>query len=312
MPKVSIVIPNYNHAQFLKQRIDSILLQTYQDFELIILDDYSTDNSFEIIEKYRNEPKITHIIFNKVNTGSPFIQWRKGVELAQGEWIWIAESDDFCEPSFLKTLIEGAEKYPSANIAYCQSVQFFEDTKKFIVYNTVHELDRLIRREDTLLGHYLPFLPLKNASMAIFKKESYEKVSDEYLNYTFCGDWVFWCEMSQLGDTYISGKYLNYFRKHNSKVTNKAFQSGVSYKEELSAINYICKKNKISQPLHYEIILAHYSRFLESGKSLDKVVYIKVSQLFREKLKYSDFIMNRCIIYSKQFVKKMFNAFRIR
>ena len=67
---ISVIVPNYNHASFLKQRIDSILNQTFQDFELIILDDCSTDNSREIIETYRNHLKVSHIIYNTENSGS--------------------------------------------------------------------------------------------------------------------------------------------------------------------------------------------------------------------------------------------------
>src|ERR1700752_3159230 len=77
-PKVSVIIPNYNHATFLIERIDSILCQTFQDFELIILDDCSNDNSRSIIEKYHGHEKISHIIYNPTNSGSPFMQWQKG------------------------------------------------------------------------------------------------------------------------------------------------------------------------------------------------------------------------------------------
>ena len=58
MPFISIIIPNYNHAPYLTERIESVLNQTYQNFEVIILDDCSTDNSREIIEKYANNPKV--------------------------------------------------------------------------------------------------------------------------------------------------------------------------------------------------------------------------------------------------------------
>ena len=64
-PLVSVIIPSYNHEKFLKERIDSVLNQTFQDFELIILDDLSPDNSREIIESYRAHPKVSHIIFNE-------------------------------------------------------------------------------------------------------------------------------------------------------------------------------------------------------------------------------------------------------
>ena len=74
MPNVSVIVPNYNHEQYLQQRIESIVNQTYQDFELILLDDFSTDNSRDILNLYRNHPKVSKIVFNEKNSGSPFKQ----------------------------------------------------------------------------------------------------------------------------------------------------------------------------------------------------------------------------------------------
>jgi glycosyltransferase involved in cell wall biosynthesis len=90
------------HASFLEERINSILKQTYKNYEIILLDDKSTDNSIEIIKRYENNYHISHIKINKTNNGSPFIQWEKGFNLAEGELIWIAESDDSCDADFLK------------------------------------------------------------------------------------------------------------------------------------------------------------------------------------------------------------------
>ena len=95
-PKVSIVVPNYNHARFLPRRIDSILGQSFQDFELILLDDCSADDSRSILSKYADDPRV-RIEFNEVNSGSSFKQWNKGVRLAHGEYVWIAESDDYAD-----------------------------------------------------------------------------------------------------------------------------------------------------------------------------------------------------------------------
>ena len=113
MPLVSVIVPNYNHAPFLRLRLDSIFNQTFQDFEVIILDDCSTDNSKEIIEEYRNRPQVSHVVYNETNSGSPFKQWAKGFDLAQGEYIWIAESDDWAELAFLEVFISVLTKNES-------------------------------------------------------------------------------------------------------------------------------------------------------------------------------------------------------
>jgi len=92
MPAVSVIVPNYNHARFLRRRVETILAQTFQDFELILLDDCSTDDSRSVLRQYSSDPRV-RLEFNEVNSGSTFKQWNKGVRLAQGKYIWIAESD---------------------------------------------------------------------------------------------------------------------------------------------------------------------------------------------------------------------------
>jgi len=79
-PLVSIIIPNYNHARYLEQRLDSVFNQTYQNFEVIILDDCSTDNSLEIIEKYKDNPHLSLVVVNETNSGSSYKQWDNGIK----------------------------------------------------------------------------------------------------------------------------------------------------------------------------------------------------------------------------------------
>src|ERR1035441_8594166 len=116
MPKVSIVVPNYNHARFLRRRVESVLRQTFQDFEVILLDDCSTDDSRSILSKYADDPRV-RIEFNEVNSGSPFKQWNKGVELALGEYVWIAESDDYADERLLEKLVARLEAEPATALS---------------------------------------------------------------------------------------------------------------------------------------------------------------------------------------------------
>ena len=117
-PLVSVIIPNYNYAHYLEERMDSVLNQTFQDFEIIILDDASTDGSIKVIEKYKSHPKIASVVINGSNSGSPFKQWKKGIQLARGKYIWIVEADDVADLSFLETTVRLAETYPDTAICH--------------------------------------------------------------------------------------------------------------------------------------------------------------------------------------------------
>lgn len=118
---VSVIVPNFNHAPYLAQRIDSILAQTFADFELILLDDCSTDSSRGVIERYREHPKVAHIVVNERNSGSTFAQWRRGLALARGRYVWIAESDDYADPEFLATLVPLLDADSEAVVAFTGS-----------------------------------------------------------------------------------------------------------------------------------------------------------------------------------------------
>ncbi|MBP5768280.1 MAG: glycosyltransferase family 2 protein [Fibrobacter sp.] len=223
MPLVSIIVPNYNHAPYLRQRLDSIFNQTFQDFEVIILDDCSTDNSKEIIEEYGSRPQVSHIIYNETNSGSPFKQRAKGFELAQGEYIWIAESDDWADVKFLETIVPIIQKDPSLSLIY---------TGINIVYpNTVTELktypsSRYINGDSFIRHKMTDMNAIYNASCAIFKRSCLKQISNSYTNYNGCGDWIFWIEICKTGNVYYCSELLDYFRQHNKSSTKKNSQLG--------------------------------------------------------------------------------------
>ena len=82
-PKVSVIVPNYNHAPYLFERLESILDQTYNDLELLILDDASTDDSYRILTRYYSKPRVK-IVVNAANSGAAFPQWNRGISSRQG------------------------------------------------------------------------------------------------------------------------------------------------------------------------------------------------------------------------------------
>ncbi|MEG1665099.1 MAG: glycosyltransferase [Mucinivorans sp.] len=239
-PKVSIIVPSYNHAPYLKERLDSILGQTFRDFELIILDDSSTDNSQQIIEQYSSEPRVSHVVYNKINSGNTFVQWQKGVDLAQGEWIWIAESDDVAQPTFLSKCLQ--RDNDKVGLVFCDS-QFIDSHGQLLDAGRFNrKLPQEMRGSDFVVNHMLRRNRLYNASMAIFRRSLFEKVPLDYVSKRHLGDWYFWIAIAQNSQqvSYVK-EPLNGFRQHQNKVSVDGLKSGECIIEEDGLTNYLAR-----------------------------------------------------------------------
>lgn len=264
MSKVSVIIPNYNHADFLKRRLDSVLRQTYQDFEVIILDDCSTDNSPEILNNYRNHPKVSHIIFNKKNTGSPFKQWNNGFEIATGEFIWIAESDDWCEPDLLETLIKPLEDDASVVLSFCQTK--LVDAKGDVLYQTeCNEPSAKISGEEFVKKYLFGDTLLVNAGMVVFRRSALSDSGSEYLGFKGAGDWMFWIGIAGQGYVYFTDRHLNYCYRHDAALTNKSETSGSDFLEGNIIFRHIVEhfhpsKTEIEKAIKQRIQIFHFQR----------------------------------------------------
>ena len=220
-PKVSVIIPNYNHARFLQKRIESVLNQTYQDFEIIYLDDASTDGSQEVFASFAQDKRI-RAFSNTVNTGIPGKQWNKGVREARGEYIWIAESDDYTDEHFLEMLVPQLEAHPTAGLVYCHSWVVNENDEVIDSYdNHTEDLDKIRwkrnffnRGKDELVNYMLHKNTIPNASAVLFRKKIYEEAgyADEWIRY--CGDWLLWVKMLMISDVAFVAWPLNYHRRH--------------------------------------------------------------------------------------------------
>ena len=244
-PLVSIIIPNYNHAQYLSQRIDSVLNQTYENYEVIIFDDNSTDNSKEIILKYKNHPKIKHIVYNTINSGSTFKQWEKGFNISEGKLIWIAESDDFCEKDLLETIVKQFYIHQSLSIAYCTS-QFVDSNGNKIppICNTNNEA-HFYQGKEFIKKKMLFGNAIWNASSAIFKREIAIQIDKTYTNYKSAGDRLFWIKLAEQGDVIHIKSPKNYFRQHLNKVSPKRLIDGTTSTENYNIFKYLYNKKYI-------------------------------------------------------------------
>lgn len=278
---VSVIIPNYNHERYLQHRINSVLNQTYPDFELIILDDKSKDNSIAIIEKYRNHPKVSHIVYNEVNSGTTFKQWQKGIELAKGEYIWIAESDDYADVTFLEKTISLIEKN---NSVLCFSQSYVIDEHDTIIRKKEEVLKSNSCDVDAFLTDLLLYgNVVYNASMVVFRKDAIDKsIWDKLSRLKYCGDWLFWANLAMNGKGTVSEvkEYLNYFRNHSSNVSNKAEVNGLTFLEGFPISKMIAKKQGIKLNKQFREKWFNEWQHYRSFYQLSKKTNLKILLLF--------------------------------
>ena len=281
---ISVIIPNYNHYLYLNQRIDSVLNQTYQDFELILMDDCSTDNSRDIIEQYRNHPKISHIIYNKKNSGSTFKQWEKGIRLAKGEYIWIAESDDWADKEFLEKLIKNTDN--NTSISFCQSKRVWSSDE--VSSLTPKNTHIKYVGSDFIKQKMVYYNTIENASMAIFAKDKVDLSWFEPIGkMKYCGDWLFWIKLLEKGNIVEYSDVLNYFRQHEIKVTNKAKREGLDFTEGTAVLKYIEKSQhirlNISVIKYWADVWPQNRIFFEKGitkKTIESLIKLKRAFIF--------------------------------
>ncbi len=245
-PTVSVVVPNYNHAAYLRQRIDSILAQTYQDLEVLLLDDRSTDESRAIIQEYASDPRV-RIDFNEVNSGSPFKQWNKGVGLARGKYIWIAESDDYADPRLLEALVPLLDSDSSIAFAYCRSWRVTPGgVAGFADYNLPDsnrwESDFCVAGAEFFRRYFAYITPVPNASAAVFRKSVYDAVGGADESLRLCGDWKLFGAIALRGMVAYSALPMNYFRYHENNARSQTTRDGRDVAEFLHVTRWALER----------------------------------------------------------------------
>ncbi len=266
MIKVSVVVPNYNHDAYLRQRIDSVLNQTCQDFELILLDDCSTDNSRDILLEYCNHPKVSHCVFNKQNSGSTFRQWDKGIELACGEFIWIAESDDWADTKFLETLLAAQIRFPNVGLLYSASTLI--DSVGNCTYNNASNNTggAIFYKGKEFIGQkMLTSNPIWNASMMLFRKSLLTHVvNNEYRQMKYSGDWFLYVQLALNTNVLEIKQTLNHYRIHEGNVSNNAKITGKYFTEGFRVFSYVSTMEGIN--ISQSVLLKWAILYLKDNK----------------------------------------------
>jgi glycosyltransferase involved in cell wall biosynthesis len=220
MPKVSFVIPCYNLAHFLPECITSILGQTYDDFEILIMDDCSPDNTPEVAQSFL-DPRVIHVR-NQVNLGH-LQNYNKGIELSKGNYIWLISADDrLRKPYILKKYISLMEEHPEVGYVFCPAIGLINHEETNILDYSCHgHTDRIINGR-TLINDSLLRTNSVIAASGMVRKQLYERFGAFPLDLPCTGDWYLWCLFalhSEVG--YFAEPMVNY-REHQLSIS-KAF-----------------------------------------------------------------------------------------
>jgi glycosyltransferase involved in cell wall biosynthesis len=235
-PLVSVVFTSYNHKEYLKQALDSLLNQTYHNIEIIIIDDCSTDGSHEILMDYAHYDKINLKIQTK-NSGSYVKASNLGATFAKGEYLLFAQCDDFSEKDQIEKLVNAFKSNSDIGVAFSKSNLVDKNGVKLSEDFTFRERRFKQSAKNGLItgdkiGSFLSFsCVIPNLSAALIKRDLFESINGLSDSYLVVADWNLWLELSKRTNFYFINESLNNFRQHSTTI-----RSSIKMKTQIEEI----------------------------------------------------------------------------
>ena len=239
LPRISVVVPSYNYAQHLEARLASIFGQTYPVAEVLVLDDASLDDSVAVARRVADQwQRDIRLVENLENSGQVFAQWRRGVALAQGDWIWIAEADDEADPGLLAALVARLEGAVDVVLVACDSqamdsagAVLWPSYQPYFATSGAASLaqDGLFDAHDFAARFLGQRNLLLNVSAMLFRRTALlaalDRCGERLAAYRLAGDWRLYLELLAGGGATAGGQVawvaapLNRHRRHGASLT---------------------------------------------------------------------------------------------
>jgi O-antigen biosynthesis protein len=273
IPRVSAVVPNYNYAALIASRIDNVLGQTLPVYELVVLDDASTDDSIDQIAAALHNVCVPWTLLARAsNSGSVFEQWRAGALASRGDIVWIAEADDIAGPQFLES-VAAPMLDNDVVLSFCQSQQI--DVNGRELAPDYRDYLTLAPTRDWAMSYVAPgareiteclaiMNTIPNASAVLLRREQLTAVlsdSDALAANPTCGDWLVYLRMAESGSVAYEARVLNSHRRHAESVIGR-----VQADSHFAEIRTIQRMVAAANPLSADVVhlqadyLAHVRR----------------------------------------------------
>ena len=231
--RISVVIPTYNRTRMVKETIDSVLYQTFQDFELIIIDNFSSDDTELMVSSYHDQ-RIRY--FKNQNNGLVSVNRNYGIKKAQGEYIAFLDDDDLWLPEKLEKQVKLMDSNKELGLVYSDC--YIMDNSGSLQEKTYFSSRTPVR------GVALKGL-LRNNTIAILtatvKKEALDKVGGFSTKYIIAQDYDLWLRIAEYYPIDFVEQPLAKYRLHQESISIK--RHILNYKEDLQIRGYWLKKN---------------------------------------------------------------------
>lgn len=209
-PLFSVLIANYNNGRYIEEAISSVLAQTYSNWEIILIDDGSTDKSIDILEKYKSDPRIK-IHFNGINRGCGYAK-RKCVEFSNGELCGFLDSDDALTIDALSEMVEAHFLNLNASLIYSL---FYYCDEKLLITSISSKQEQIPIGKMYLENGFTSFV----SHFASFKKYYYLKTDGIDIRFKRAVDLDMYLKLDEVGPFYFLNKALYFYRVHKRGIS---------------------------------------------------------------------------------------------
>lgn len=267
MPEISVILPTYNGEKYIKPAIESIINQTYADWELIIVDDCSTDNTPAIIKEYAENDMRIRVVSNKVNQKLPK-SLNIGFHIARGNFLTWTSDDNYYDNRAFETMLESLVKN-KADFVFCSY---------YIINDHGEKVGKTLKKISDVSA-----LPYRNVIGACFlyRKQVLKKVGKYNENAFLVEDWDYWIRIYLHGFRITAlNEILYYYREHRNSLT---FRKEKEIQKAVIGIlikSYFNKKiSKVQKKHVYEELLNKISNLYGKREVRKCVIYLYIFEM---------------------------------
>jgi glycosyltransferase involved in cell wall biosynthesis len=214
-PRVSVLIPTYNYAHFLDDAIQSVLAQTYTDYELIIVDNASTDNTDEVVARYLSDTRVRY--YKHPENIGLVANWNSGLKHTRGEFLKILCADDKFRPTLLEKYVRLMDQYPALSMVACNKQVFGKEYNYEVNLTLTHYQTGRDVNLHMLYGHQ----GVGEPTSVMFRRREFEKIGFFTGVYEQYVDLDYWIKLLSMGDCYLVPEILVDIRFHPATVSNQ-------------------------------------------------------------------------------------------